>query len=80
MIIQRDLYQAAAVTLLTSIDETHAVEMVEDDTDRCWHIRLNRTDPRQLAVYRVTYDGRVWYYGCDGGAVGLISGPCALVP
>lgn len=32
------------------------------------------------AEYRVTYDGRVWYYGCDGGAVGLISGPCALVP
>jgi len=52
VIIQRDLYQAAAVTLLTSIDETHAVEMIEDDTDRCWHVRLNRTDPRQLAVYR----------------------------
>lgn len=32
------------------------------------------------AEYRVTYDGRVWYYGCDGGAVGLISGPCVLVP
>lgn len=30
--------------------------------------------------YRITYDGRVWYYGCDGGAVGLISGPYALVP
>ena len=29
--------------------------------------------------YRVTYDGRVWRYGYDGGHVGLISGPCALV-
>lgn len=30
--------------------------------------------------YRVTYDGRVWYYGYDGGRVGLLSGPYALIP
>ena len=30
-------------------------------------------------VYRVTFDGRVWYYGYDGGGVGLVTGPCDLV-
>ena len=57
MIVHRHLYQTPAVELLTSIDETHAVEVIEDDTDRLWHIRLERVDPRQLAVYRFRGEG-----------------------
>lgn len=29
--------------------------------------------------YRVTPDGRVWFSGCNGDAVGLVSGPHALI-
>jgi hypothetical protein len=61
---------------------------VYDAADACWRMV---TSPAWDALwadvydagdreYRITYDGRVWYYGCDGGAVGLISGPYALVP
>lgn len=48
----RSQYVVKAVTLFEAIDDTHAVEVIEADSDRVWHVRLDYRDTRRLAVYR----------------------------
>lgn len=53
-------YRDQAASLLRGIDETHAVEVIESDSDRLWHIRLKIAAPWEneaIVVYRYRTHG-----------------------